>query len=88
MIGVLLHGWRNFARNLHRYRVLILALVAISAVFVVVLGTILGLYGSIRAKASRYFAGDIAVYGFIGDGSSLIEEPAAVMNAIVDALQS
>jgi predicted lysophospholipase L1 biosynthesis ABC-type transport system permease subunit len=56
--GLVTAAWRNFIRNLRRYRVLLVALVLIVMALTAVLGTILGLQGAVREKASRYFAGD------------------------------
>ncbi len=79
--GLVRPAWRNFARNLRRYRVLLAALVLIVMVLIAVLGTLLGLQDSVRAKASRYFAGNLAVLGFSGNGSSVINDPEAVERA-------
>jgi len=75
-------AWRNFVRNLKRYRVLLVALVLIVTALTAVLGTLLGLENAIREKASRYFAGDLVVLGFAGNGGSLIPDPEAVERAI------
>ncbi len=88
MIGVLHHAGRSFSRNLHRYRVVLLALVLVVAVLVFVLGTVLGIRATLREKASRYFAGDVVVLGYIGDGNSRIEEPEAVVEALREAERS
>lgn len=77
-------AWRNFVRNLRRYRIVLAALVLIVAVLISVLGTLLGLYSSVREKASRYFAGDLVVLGLSGRGRSVIEEPDIVESAITD----
>ncbi len=74
-------AWRNFIRNLKRYRIVLLALTLIVAVLVTVLGTLLGLHTSVREKASRYFAGDLVVLGLAGTGRSLIDEQAAIESA-------
>lgn len=82
MIGILRQSWRNFFRNLHRYRVLLLALVIITALLTAVLGSVLGMHRALREKASRYFAGDVIVLGFAGTGKSTIEDPEKVAEAI------
>lgn len=68
----LFQAWRNFARNLKRYRVVLVALLFSMAVLTFVFGTLLGLRGAVRGKASRYFAGDLVVLGFAGNQSSVI----------------
>jgi predicted lysophospholipase L1 biosynthesis ABC-type transport system permease subunit len=81
-VGLATAAWRNFVRNLRRYRVLLVALVLIVMALTAVLGTILGLQGSVREKASRYFAGDLVVLGYDGSGSSLIAQPEEVVAAV------
>jgi ABC-type lipoprotein release transport system permease subunit len=80
--GLVTAAWRNFIRNLRRYRVLLVALVLIVMALTAVLGTILGLQGAVREKASRYFAGDLVVLGYDGSGSSLIAHPEEVVAAV------
>ena len=87
MSGLLYTAWRNFLRNLKRYRVLLLALILITAVLTMVLAVILGMREGLYEKASRYFAGNLVVMGYRGTGDSLIEQPEQVMEA-VQALQS
>lgn len=82
--GLFAAAWRNFIRNLRRYRVLLLALILIVMALTAVLGTMLGLRGAVREKASRYFAGDLVVLGYQGTGSSRIADPAAVAAAVED----
>lgn len=82
--GLFTAAWRNFIRNLRRYRVLLLALILIVMALTAVLGTMLGLRGAVREKASRYFAGDLVVLGYQGTGSSLIADPEAVDAAVDD----
>lgn len=82
MISLFRLSWRNFARNLQRYRVLLVALTLAAAALVVVLGAVLGVSHTLRAKASRYFAGDVTVLGFEQNGRSLIEHPDAVDDLI------
>lgn len=79
---IIVTAWRNFIRNLRRYRVLLAALVLIVTALTAVLGVLLGLENGLREKASRYFAGDLVVLGFAGNGASLIPDPAAVERAI------
>jgi putative ABC transport system permease protein len=75
-------AWRNFIRTLPRYRVLLFALLIITMVFTAVLAVTLGLREGLYEKASRYFAGDLVVLGYTGEGDSLIEEPEKVREAI------
>ncbi|MCF7914637.1 MAG: FtsX-like permease family protein [Spirochaetaceae bacterium] len=82
MIHLLFTAWRNFLRNLRRYRVLLVALVLITAVLTAVLGVVLGVREGLYEKASRYFAGNLVVLGYIGNGNSLIEEPEPVEAAV------
>ncbi|HKK49051.1 MAG TPA: FtsX-like permease family protein [Alkalispirochaeta sp.] len=80
--GLFTAAWRNFIRNLRRYRVLLVALILIVMALTGVLGTMLGLQEAVREKAGRYFAGDLVVLGYQGTGSSLIEDPQAVAAAV------
>lgn len=82
MSGILLLSWRSFSRNLRRYRVLLAAMSAAVAVLVLVLGTTVGMRDALRAKAGRYFAGDVVVLGLAADGRSLIAEPDRVERAL------
>ncbi len=82
MLRVLALAWRNFARNLRRYRVLLLALTIVVAVLVSVVGVASGLQDSLREKAARYFAGDIAVLGFAEGVHPRIDHPEEVVSAI------
>jgi ABC-type lipoprotein release transport system permease subunit len=82
-MGVLVNAGRNLFRNLKRYRVLLLSLILISTVLVFVVAVFMGMRASIYEKAGRYFAGDIVVMGFAGNGRSLIEDPEAVMSAVL-----
>ncbi|HDQ13704.1 MAG TPA: ABC transporter permease [Sediminispirochaeta sp.] len=82
MRGIFFAAWRNFVRNLHRYRVLLAALVIITLVLTVVLAVVLGLRASLHEKASRYFAGDAVVLGYIGDGDSQIDHVEEVLAAV------
>jgi ABC-type lipoprotein release transport system permease subunit len=82
MIRLARHAARMFARKLHRYRVVLAALSVVTAVLIVVLGSVLGMQETLRGKASRYFAGDVVVLGFAGDGRSLIETPQAALTAV------
>ncbi|MFW5995100.1 MAG: ABC transporter permease, partial [Spirochaetia bacterium] len=68
-------AWRNFSRHLSRYRVLLIALTLVVAVLVVVLGAVTGMRQTLRDKASRYFAGNVVVFGYMDGGESLIEAP-------------
>ena len=82
MIVLLYTAWRNFLRNLKRYRVVLVALVLISAVLTAVLAVALGVRQSVYQKASRYFAGNVVVVGYSGDGRSRIESTAQVEAAV------
>ncbi|MCF7953993.1 MAG: FtsX-like permease family protein [Spirochaetales bacterium] len=86
MKGIISIAWRNYIRNLKRYRVLLSALVLIAAVLVMVLAIVLGMRSGIYEKASRYFAGNIVALGYSGTGDSVIEDPETVMQA-VEALE-
>ncbi len=82
MIALVLPAWRNFSRNLRRYRVLLATMILVSTVFTVLIGAMLGLQEAVRDKATRYFAGDVVVLGYDGSGDSLIEEVDAVTGAV------
>lgn len=85
MIETLLKpAWRNYSRNLQRYRVLLLALVLVVATLVFIAGTVLGISTTLRGKAGRYFAGDIVVLGLAGDGGSIITHPDEVRAAVTE----
>ena len=88
MIGLLSLAWRSFARNLRRYRVLLTALTLAVGVLVFVLGAAVGMRDALRAKAGRYFAGDVVVLGFAGDGRSLMERIDAVERAVATTAQT
>lgn len=86
-------AWRNFVRNLRRYRIVLTALSLIVAVLVTVLSTLLGLHSTVREKASRYFAGDLVVLGLAGTRRSVIDEPQLIEEAfsaldLEDAIQT
>ena len=83
MIYLIFTAMRNFFRNKKRYRVLLMALVVITAVLTIVLGVVLGMRTALYEKASRYFAGNIVVMGYRGNGSSLIENPEEVVQSIL-----
>ena len=68
-------AWRNFSRHLNRYRVLLLALTVVVAVLIMVLGAVTGMQETLRDKASRYFAGNVVVFGYMDGDESLIEDP-------------
>lgn len=80
-MGILSSSGRNLFRNLKRYRILILTLILVTSVLVSLVSVVLGIRTGLHEKASRYFAGNIVVMGFAGNGSSLIEDPEAVMSA-------
>lgn len=77
-------AWRNFSRHLNRYRVLLIALTLVVAVLIVVLGAVSGMQNTLRDKASRYFAGDVVVFGYMNGTTSLMEDPQKV-DALLDA---
>lgn len=87
VIGLAALAWRNFSRNLNRYRVLLAALTLVVACLVLILGTVMGMSESLRGKASRYFAGDVVVLGYDGSGRSLITDPEAVREALDEAIE-
>ena len=75
-------GWRNYSRNLPRYRVLLLALSLDVALFTFVLGLVGGITATIQEKAARYFAGDVAVQQFGPWQETQIQDPLAVEEAL------
>lgn len=77
---------RNFFRNVHRYRVLLFALTLVVMALVVLAGTVIGMSGTVRAKASRYFAGDVVVLGYDGSGRSRIDDADVVQTVVDDSL--
>jgi ABC-type lipoprotein release transport system permease subunit len=85
MINLVQHAARMFLRNLHRYRVVLLALTIVVGVLVFVLASVLGMRETLRGKASRYFAGDIVVLGYAGSGGSLLDDPDAALEAVESA---
>ncbi len=74
MTNILRIAWRNFWRNLGRYRLLMAALAAAVMVQVTILGSILGLTETLRAKAARYFGGQVVVLGYGPGGYSTIRD--------------
>lgn len=80
--GFVYPAWRNYIRNMHRYRVLLFALIIISMVLTSVLAAVLGMREGLYEKASRYFAGNVVVLGYSGSGDSLIEHPGQVKEAL------
>jgi len=82
MIGILRIAWRNFWRNLGRYRLLVAALTTAVAVQVTILGATLGLTDTLRAKAARYFGGHVVVLGYGADPRSRIRDLAQVERAL------
>ncbi|AFG36175.1 ABC transporter permease [Spirochaeta africana] len=84
MIGLIKLAWRNFSRHIQRYRVLLLALILVVAVLVFVLGTVIGMTETLRGKAGRYFAGNVALQGFEPGSRSRIEHPERVEQIIRD----
>ena len=82
MTNILRIAWRNFWRNLGRYRLLMAALAAAVMVQVTILGSILGLSDTLRAKAARYFGGQVVVLGYGAGGYSRINEIRQVEQAL------
>ncbi|MCF7929383.1 MAG: FtsX-like permease family protein [Spirochaetales bacterium] len=82
MIHLFLTSWRNFLRNLRRYWVLLLALILVTAVLTSVLAVFGGMRTGINEKASRYFAGDLVVFGYTGHNKSIVEHPQEVLEAV------
>jgi putative ABC transport system permease protein len=82
MTNVLRIAWRNFWRNLGRYRLLMGALAAAVMVQVTILGSIVGLTDTLRAKAARYFGGHVVVLGFGNRGYSRIHDVQRVEEAL------
>jgi len=85
MTNILRIAWRNFWRNLGRYRLLMAALAAAVVVQVTILGSILGLTDTLRAKAARYFGGHVVVLGYGAKSYSLIRETRQVEQALLSA---
>ena len=85
MTNILRIAWRNFWRNLGRYRLLMAALAAAVMVQVTILGSILGLTDTLRAKAARYFGGHVVVLGYGADGYSSIRDAGQVEQALRSA---
>jgi len=82
MINILRIAWRNFWRNLGRYRLLMAALAAAVMVQVAILGSIMGLTDTLRAKAARYFGGHVVVLGYGAGGYSSIRDVQKVEQAL------
>jgi putative ABC transport system permease protein len=85
MTNILRVAWRNFWRNLGRYRLLMAALAAAVLVQVTILGAILGLTDTLRAKAARYFGGHVVVLGYGAEGYSDIRDAGQVEQALRSA---
>lgn len=85
MMRILKLSYRNFTRNISRYRILILSMVLASAAMVVVLGLLMGVSGSVEKKAARYFAGHIAFQEFSRAGvRSIISSPETIQSLLSD----
>jgi len=85
MTNILRIAWRNFWRNLGRYRLLMSALAAAVMVQVTIMGSILGLTDTLRAKAARYFGGQVVVLGYGAESYSCIRDAAQVEQALRSA---
>jgi len=82
MTSILRIAWRNFWRNMGRYRLLMAALAVAVVVQVTILGSVMGLTGTLRAKAARYFGGHVVVLGYGADSYSRISEIRQVEQAL------
>ncbi|AHC16474.1 ABC transporter permease [Salinispira pacifica] len=86
MIRVLKLSFRNFTRNLSRYRILIMSMVLATAAMVVVLGLLMGISSSVEKKAARYFAGHIAFQEFSRAGVRSVITDSGSIEDLVDDL--
>ncbi|MBN1290265.1 MAG: hypothetical protein JXB48_00375, partial [Candidatus Latescibacteria bacterium] len=68
-------AFRNFSRNLRRYKILVGAFTLVVGVLIILTGIVNGITDSLREKASRYFAGDIVIQHFDATRSSVIPDP-------------
>lgn len=75
-------AFRNFFRNLHRYRLLLSAFVAAVTVLVFITGIVGGMTSVLREKASLYFAGEISILGYGRHSGSLIPDSDAIVAAV------
>ena len=82
MTNILRIAWRNFWRNLGRYRLLMSALAAAVMVQVTIMGSILGLTDTLRMKAARYFGGQVVVLGYGAESYSNIRDAGQVERAL------
>lgn len=87
MSALLALAWRGFARNLRRYRALIAALVIAVSMLILLLGSALGMREAIRAKARRYFGGDLIVTGLRGHGDERVDAAGAA-DAVLSAVRA
>lgn len=78
---LVLLAWRNFLRHLHRFQVILGALLLGFAALTVMIAVTSGMAQSLREKAARYFSGDLLVFSFREDRRILNE--AAVHEALV-----
>jgi ABC-type lipoprotein release transport system permease subunit len=72
---------RNLCHRRARYAVLALAVFMGFSLVTLVSGAAFGAMAAVRAKAARYFAGELSVNGFYA-GAELIAEPAALEEAL------
>jgi len=80
-MGFVYPAWRSFVRNLHRYRVLLFALILIAMVLTAVIASVLGMRAGLYEKASRYFSGNVVVLGYKARRSSIMEDPHRIEQA-------
>lgn len=78
MIQLLKISFRNFIRNLNRFRILLIASIIAVSLMIVMVAYISGITDLLRLKASRYFSGDIAVQAFEMESFSNIPDPQRV----------
>ena len=77
-------AWRNFSKNIHRYRILLGTLILAVVMMIIAVGTFSGIIRSIENKASRYFAGDISIQEYTRVVASIIQDK----DTLIDAIQA
>ena len=75
-------AWRNFSKNLSRYKFLLGTLSFAVIIMVVALGIFSGIIRSIEDKASRYFAGDISIQEYTRVVASIIQNEDIIIEAV------
>lgn len=73
---------RNFYRNLPRFRVLLVALVFVIAVFTLIVGTFSGMIHAVQSKASRYFSGHLTVQQMFVDTYPRLQQADVVIRVL------